>query len=112
MSDPWVGIECDWHNEPRPSAEALAIATQLVVAARAAGFPPDYAQRGFWPTVRLFWDSGRIEVEVFPDTFELYFDPTSDEDGKCPVLEFDRSEPEVLEILLSEIRRVRSSRAK
>ena len=110
MSDPWEGIDCDWQKEPLPSPEALATATRLVVAARAAGFPPESAQRGYWPTVCLHWDSGRTEVEVFPETFELYFQPISGADGRFTVLEFDACDPEVLEILLREISRVRSSR--
>jgi hypothetical protein len=110
MDDPWLDIECDWHSEPFPSPEALAAATRLVVATRIAGFPPEDAQRGYWPTVRLFWDSGRTEVEVFPHKFELYFESMSETDGRCPILEFDASEPSVLDTLLSEICRVRSSR--
>ena len=89
-------------------AEVLATADRLVKAARTAGFPPEAAQAGYWPTVCLFWDSGSIEVEVFLECFELYVFPANGADGSFSVSEFKANDSEALNSLLSEITRVRS----
>ena len=60
--DPWDGIECDWHKEPKPGAVENAI--DLINAARQAGMPPEMAATGYTHSVCLFWDGGRTEVEV------------------------------------------------
>ncbi|MFC4671769.1 hypothetical protein ACFO5X_24675 [Seohaeicola nanhaiensis] len=109
MPDAWAGIECDWKKEPLPSAEALATAARLVRAARIAGFPPETAQTGYWATVCLFWDSGRIEVEVFPESFELYVFATNAAGGRFSVAEFEANAPGALDALLSELSSVRQT---
>ncbi|MGR3321165.1 MAG: hypothetical protein ACU0DK_04455 [Pseudooceanicola sp.] len=105
-SDAWEGMECVWQKEPLPSAKATA--ERLVTAARVAGLPPEAAQTGYWSTVCLFGDSGRIEVEVFPESFELYLFPTNEAGGRFSVVEFESSDPEALDALFSEIRRILS----
>lgn len=112
LTDHWIGIECDWQSEPKPSPEALATATELVGAARAAGIPPEAATTGYWPTVRLIWDGGRTEVEVFDGSYELYFLPTSPEEGEYEIFEYDAKAPNVLATLLSKIAEMRSREPK
>lgn len=108
MSDAWKGIECDWQEEPLPSAKAKVTAERLVTAARVVGLPPESAQAGYFQTVCVHWDSGRIEVEVFPESFELYLFPLDEAGGRFSVVEFESSDPKALDALFSEIRRVRS----
>jgi len=105
--DTWVGINCDWQEQP--DRAAMENAALLVEATRAAGFPPTSAATGKWLSVCLFWDRGRTEVEVFSNQFELYFLPRSDDDGEFDVEEFAADAPETLRILIEKIEKARST---
>lgn len=106
MSDPWTGIECDWHQQP--DSAALKNAMALVAACRSAGFPPSEATTGYWPTVRLLWDCGKVEVEVFGDRFELYVLHGAPSDGPFHVE--DHEAPGSMVELTEKIRAARSTR--
>lgn len=47
-------------------------ALHLLTALAGKTPPPAEAVRGYWPTVRLFWGEGEVEVEVHKTGFELY----------------------------------------
>ena len=111
MSDTWEGIECDWQKKPLPAAKAKETAERLVTAARVADLRPEAAQTGYFPAVCLYWDSGRIEVEGFPESFELYLFSLDEPGSRFSVVEFEASDPLALDALFSEIRRVRSLRS-
>lgn len=102
MSDPWIGIKCDWHQQPKSAA--LKNAVRLVEASRLAGFPPSEAATGRWLSVCLFWDGGRTDVEVFGDQFKLYFLPRSAEDGTFDVTHHHASAPDTIAVLIEGIR--------
>lgn len=102
MSDPWIGINCDWHQQP--DSAALKNAVRLVEASRSAGFQPSVAATGKWLSVCLFWDGGRTEVEVFGDRFELYFLPRSAEDDTFDVTHHHASAPDTIAALIEGIR--------
>ena len=68
----WEGLECDWDASHRPADTVLEHGKLLLTAARAAQVEPEDAGVGYWPTLRLFWRGGDLEVEVHEDSFELY----------------------------------------
>ncbi|MCH2076171.1 MAG: hypothetical protein MK180_04675 [Rhodobacteraceae bacterium] len=87
----------------------MALATELLKAAKKANLLPETASSGKFPTVRLFWQNGRIEVEVFPGSFELYFLPSPNEGEVFSIVEFKgASVPEVLEKIKVTISRASS----
>jgi len=102
LSNPWSGIDCDWHEHPDSAAKRNA--DRLVCACRRAGLTPQSAATGKWSSVCLFWDDGRTEVEVFDDHFELYFLPRSRTDGTFDVTHFDADAPDVLALVIGRIR--------
>ncbi len=110
MSVVWKGIKCDWEASSQPGARVLEVAERLISATRTAGFPPECASTGYWPTICLFWDGGQTEVEVFEESFELYFLPKSQVEGSFSVREFNADMENVLETLVAEIRKQRSAK--
>ena len=89
MDAVWDCIEWEWHDHPHPNESALTLATDLLKAAKEADLLPSWASSGKFPTVRFFWQNGRVEVEVFSDSFELYFLPHADEDEMYAITEFE-----------------------
>ncbi|PJR90038.1 hypothetical protein CN878_20395 [Ochrobactrum sp. 695/2009] len=105
MDNIWSGIRCFWQGDERPTEVALKHAASLITATRAAGFPPEAASRGYWPTVRLLWKDGEIEVEVHDDHYELYFFSGSSRDGNFSIMDYPINAPGILEALASEIQK-------
>jgi len=94
----WDSLDWKWHDHPHPDKDAVTLAAELLKATKAADVFPEAASSGRFPTVRLFWQNGRVEIEVFPNSFELYFLPGADEEEKYSVSEFDAmSLPKVVE---------------
>ncbi|WP_025048245.1 hypothetical protein [Sulfitobacter mediterraneus] len=85
----WDSIDWNWHDHPCPDEGAVALATELLKATKRADVFPTSASSGKFPTVCLFWQNGRVEVEVFSDSFELYFLPDADDDEMFTVSEFE-----------------------
>ena len=71
----WDSLQWEWGGNPQPDKDAVFLPTELLKATKAAGVFPEAASSGYFPTVRLFWQSGRVEIEVFPDCFEVYVLP-------------------------------------
>lgn len=52
--------------------EVRSLALTLLAAMKGQLPAPAEALRGYWPTVRLYWGSGTVEVEVHDSWYELY----------------------------------------
>ncbi|CUH78321.1 hypothetical protein TRM7557_01823 [Tritonibacter multivorans] len=99
----WNNIDWNWNHHPNPDAEAIKNASELLVAAKAADIFPERAGSGVFPSVRLLWRGGIVEVEVFQDCFELYFLPGADDKRSYTIDEFDAASPDALSKLIARI---------
>ena len=99
----WDSIDWKWDGRQQPSEAAVRQATLLLKAAMVAGISPEAAGSGYFPTVRLFWEGGLIEVEVFSESFELYYLPNSEDKESQTISEFDASSPDALSKLVTNI---------
>lgn len=104
----WESINWQWSDHPKPDDAAIERSTELLKATKAAGLFPEEADSGRFPTVRLFWKDGDVEVEVFQNSFELYFPPSHEQQKSCPILEFDASSPDGLPALLASLAEILS----
>lgn len=104
--DIWAGIEIDWVTEDAPSLRSIANATRLLEVMAPTIPPPEVATRGYWPTTRLLWQNGAVEIEVFEDRFELYSLPTSPKKGPFDIFEFDGQAQADLSELLTKLKQL------
>jgi hypothetical protein len=52
--------------------EARGLALTLLAVLEGQLPAPAEALRGYWPTVRLYWGNGAVEIEVHDGWYELY----------------------------------------
>lgn len=65
---------------------------------------PTRAFDGWFPTIIFYWESAEVEVEVFEDTYELYFFAEHESEASSfSVREFPSSDPKAVEELLAEL---------
>lgn len=103
MDGIWDSIDWKWDGHQLPSEGAVEQATLLLKATKEAGVSPEAAGSGWSPTVRLFWDGGKIEVEVFADSFELNYHPSFESKDMYSISEFEASLPGTISKLVVKI---------
>lgn len=99
----WECIDWEWSDNQTPDDTAIKHATELLKAAKAADIFPESAASGYSPTVRLFWRGGTVEVEVFPNSFELYFLPSRGDKQSFSITEFDATSLDALPRLIRQL---------
>ena len=103
MDSIWDNIDWKWDGHKLPTKAAVELATSLVKATIVQGIPPEMARSGYLPSVRLLWEGGLIEVEVFSDSFELYYLPKAEDKDSYTISEFDNSSTDSLTMLVDNI---------
>ncbi|MBM1815278.1 hypothetical protein [Pseudosulfitobacter pseudonitzschiae] len=96
----WKCIDWEWSDNQTPDDTAILHATELLKATKAANLFPESAVSGYSPTVRFFWRGGTVEVEVFQNSFELYFLPSHEDKRSFSITEFDATSPDALPRLI------------
>ncbi|MEO0342691.1 MAG: hypothetical protein AAF198_04575 [Pseudomonadota bacterium] len=97
------GVDCGWTAQNQPSESALKNAQTLLYILRHLGHPPSSADRGYFPSVRLFWNGGTTELEVHDTTAEAFYFPGAPNQSTWTVEKFFLDSPEDKEKLIQKV---------